>query len=129
MTPQEKNVFSKLFTKTELGTHKVELALLDNIESDVLANGKAKDSARQLIRDAFSNIAKAADFYTNIEKRQQNIKSNGDRFKATIKELGLEVTDQFQKNIIADLYIDKNIGNSIKSLQSASSSLKVTGEV
>ena len=129
MTPQEKNVFGKLFTKTELGTHKLELALLDNIESDVLANGKAKDSARQLIRDAFSNIAKAADLYTNIEKRQQNIKSNGDRFKATIKELGLEVTDQFQKNIIADLYVDKNIGNSIKSLQSASSSLKVTGEV
>lgn len=129
MTPQEKNVFGKLFTKTELASHKVELALLDNIESDVLANGKAKDSARQLIRDAFSNIAKAADLYTNIEKRQQNIKSNGDRFKATIKELGLEVTDQFQKNIIADLYIDKNIGNSIKSLQSASSSLKVTGEV
>jgi hypothetical protein len=129
MTPQEKNVFGKLFSKTELASHKVELALLDNIESDVLANGKAKDSARQLIRDAFSNIAKAADLYTNIEKRQQNIKSNSDKFKTTIKELGLQVTDQFQKNIIADLYVDKNIGNSIKSLQSASSSLKVTGEV
>lgn len=32
MTPQEKNVFGKLFTKTELGTHKVDLALVDDIK-------------------------------------------------------------------------------------------------
>ncbi len=32
MTPQEKNVFSKLFAKTELATHKIELALLDNLK-------------------------------------------------------------------------------------------------
>ena len=122
------NVTNKLF-KTDLAQHKVELALLDTIESDVLANGKGKDSARQLIRDAFSNLAKAVELYSSIKSRQENIKKNSDKFKTTIKDLGLEVTDQFQKNIIADLYIDKNIDNSIKSLQSAVSSLKVTGEV
>jgi hypothetical protein len=31
MTPQEKQVFGKLFTKTELGTHKVDLAAIDDI--------------------------------------------------------------------------------------------------
>ena len=31
MTPQEKNVFGKLFTKTELGTHKIDLAAIDDI--------------------------------------------------------------------------------------------------
>ena len=123
-----KSVGQKLF-KTELASHKVELALLDNIESDVLANGKGKDSARQLIRDAYSNLAKAFQLYSNVKSRQENIKKNSDKFKATIKELGLEVTDQFQKNIIADLYIDKDIDNSIKSLQSAVNSLKGTGEV
>jgi hypothetical protein len=123
-----KSVGQKLF-KTELASHKVELALLDNIESDVLANGKGKDSARQLIRDAYSNLAKAFELYSNVKSRQENIKKNSDKFKATIKELGLEVTDQFQKNIIADLYIDKDIDNSIKSLQSAVNSLKGTGEV
>ena len=32
MTPQEKSVFSKLFTKTELGSQKIELAAIDDIE-------------------------------------------------------------------------------------------------
>lgn len=31
MTPQEKNVFNKLF-KTELSTHKIDLAAIDDIE-------------------------------------------------------------------------------------------------
>lgn len=128
MNPEIIKIGNKLF-KTELANHKVDLALLDTIESDVLANGKGKDSARQLIRDAFSNLAKAVELYSSIKSRQENIKKNSDKFKTTIKDLGLEVTDQFQKNIIADLYIDKNIDNSIKSLQSAVSSLKVTGEV
>ena len=125
----EKLVNNALFGKTELASHKIELALLDSLESDVLANGKSKDIARQLIRDAFSNVAKAFEQYSNIKNRQENIKKNSDKFKNSIKELGIDVTDQFQKNILADLYIDKNIDNSVKALQSASSSLKITGEV
>ena len=125
----EKLVNNALFGKTELASQKVELALLDSLESDVLANGKSKDIARQLIRDAFSNVAKAFEQYSNIKNRQENIKKNSDKFKNSIKELGIDVTDQFQKNILADLYIDKNIDNSVKALQSASSSLKITGEV
>ena len=31
MTPQEKNVFGKLFTKTELGSHKIELGLIQDL--------------------------------------------------------------------------------------------------
>ncbi len=125
----EKLVNKALFGKTELASQKIELALLDSLESDVLANGKSKDIARQLIRDAFSNVAKAFEQYSNIKNRQENIKKNSDKFKNSIKELGIDVTDQFQKNILADLYIDKNIDNSVKALQSASSSLKITGEV
>jgi len=39
MTSQEKKMFTKLF-KTELGTHKVELALLDNLKR-VITDGKS----------------------------------------------------------------------------------------
>jgi hypothetical protein len=46
MTPQEKQVFSKLFPKTELGTHKVDLAAIDDIEK-ILDSALAKQ--RQLI--------------------------------------------------------------------------------
>ena len=94
-----------------------------------MANGKGKDTARQLIRDAYSIIAKAFDLYSSIKNRQDSIAKNSDKFKATIKELGIDVTDQFQKNIIADLYIDKNIDSSVKALQTASNNLKLTGEI
>ena len=125
----EKLVMNVLFGKTELKSTKVELALLDTLESDVLANGKSKDIARASIREAFSNLATAVQQYSNIKNRQENIKKNSDKFKTSIKELGIEVTDQFQKNILADLYIDKEVDNILKALQSASSSLKVSGEV
>ena len=125
----EKIVMNCLFGKTELKSTKVELALLDTLESDVLANGKSKDIARASIREAFSNLATAVQQYSNIKNRQENIKKNSDKFKTSIKELGIEVTDQFQKNILADLYIDKEVDNILKALQSASSSLKVSGEV
>jgi len=129
MNPEVKKIGNKLFDKVELASHKIELALLDTIESDVLANGKSKDAARQLIRDAFSNISKAFEQYSSVKNRQENIKKNSDKFKTSIKELGIEVTDQFQKNILADLYIDKEIDSSIKGLQSAITGLKTTGEV
>ena len=125
----EKIVMNSLFGKTELKSTKVELALLDTIESDVLANGKSKDIARVAIREAFANLATAVQQYSNVKNRQDNIKKNSDKFKISIKELGIEVTDQFQKNILADLYIDKEVDNILKALQSASSSLKVSGEV
>ena len=125
----EKIVMNALFGKTELANHKIELALLDTIESDVLANGKSKSIAREAIRVAFTNVAKAFEQYSNVKNRQENIKKNSDKFKTSIKELGIEVTDQFQKNILADLYIDKEVDNTLKALQSASSSLKVSGEV
>ena len=126
---EQRTVFSKLFKKEELASQRIELALLDSIEGDVLANGKSKDIARAAIRDGFSNISKALEQYSNVKNRQENIKKNSDKFKSSIKELGIEVTDQFQKNILADLYIDKEVDNTLKALQSALSSLKVSGEV
>ena len=65
MTPQEKNVFGKLFTKTELGKHEVELGLLDDIKSDF--NFVDKD---------FGNVYDG--FYNDIEsaKNKQSLIKN-----------------------------------------------------
>ena len=44
MTSQEKKMFTKLFSKTELGTQKVELALVDDIQ-------KAIDTATKALQE------------------------------------------------------------------------------
>ena len=73
MTPQEKNVFGKLFTKTELGTHKIDLALVDDIkkmyaplggkflslESDLFEVKKKMLDLKQEFEQASSKIEKA----------------------------------------------------------------------
>jgi len=122
-------IYKQLFTPTvELKSEVIELSLVSDIESDVLANGKSSDLARTQIRQAQDLLSKAYDNYVNIEKRNQSISKNSDKFKATIKELGIVPTDQFQKNIVADLYVDKNISQKINSVKSGISSLKGTGE-
>lgn len=73
MTPQEKNVFGKLFAKTELGTHKVDLGLVDDIkkmyaplggkflslESDLFEVKKKMLDLKQEFEQASSKIEKA----------------------------------------------------------------------
>ena len=73
MTPQEKNVFGKLFTKTELASHKVDLALVDDIkkmyaplggkflslESDLFEVKKKMLDLKQEFEQASSKIEKA----------------------------------------------------------------------
>ena len=51
MTPQEKNVFGKLF-KTELGTHKLELALIDDLTKSL---NKSKISYKEF-NDSYSKF-------------------------------------------------------------------------
>ena len=115
--------------KVELGKHEVNLALVDDIEKDVLANGKSADLARPLIRNADDDLRKAYENLSNIKRRNEAIIKNTNSFKTKIKELGIEPTDQFQKNIIADLYVDKNIDSKLKAISTALTALKNTGEI
>jgi hypothetical protein len=125
-----KTVFGKLFKEeTQLASHEVELALVNDIEKDVLANGKSADLARPLIRTAADELRKAYENFSNIKRRNESIIKNSNVFKARIKELGIEPTDQFQKNIIADLYVDKNIDAKLKAISTALSALNNTGEI
>jgi hypothetical protein len=62
MTPQEKNVFGKLFTKTELGTHKVDLALFDDIKKAVLTAKDLKEKIESNFTLANGGLRAVADF-------------------------------------------------------------------
>ena len=110
--------------ETKLASQKVELGLVDDIKSDVSANGKSADIARPLILQASTSLSKAYENLLNIKKRNEVIIKNSEVFKSKLKELGIEPTDQFQKNIVANLFVDKNIDAKIKAILTATSSLK-----
>jgi hypothetical protein len=110
--------------EAKLASQKVELGLVDDIKSDVSANGKSADIARPLILQASTSLSKAYENLLNIKKRNEVIIKNSEVFKSKLKELGIEPTDQFQKNIVANLFVDKNIDAKIKAILTATSSLK-----
>lgn len=130
MNEIEKHVLKHIVgEETKLAKHEVELGIIDELHSDVSANGQSADKARPLIRDAFTQLGQAISNYENIKKRNSSIEKNTEKLKQYVKELGLDVTDQFQKNAIAGLYIDKNIDTKIVALKNALSELRKSGEI
>lgn len=105
MTPQEKNVFSKLFAKTELASHKVELAISDDMaklssEADAqLTRLKADNQNLRTIDKNISDIKKLGE--TELAKAIKNIGSAEVTMKKitdilgkaekSAKELGIDV--------------------------------------
>lgn len=59
MTPQEKNVFGKLFTKTELGTHKIDLAVTDDIKKLITEANNLKNQYNGAATAAVNNLKEA----------------------------------------------------------------------
>ena len=83
MTPQEKQVFNKLF-KTELGTHKIDLALVDDVKNlyenankTYAQNGDLLDRYAQSLEKAFQSAAddykKALDKFNQLEKSGKDL--------------------------------------------------------
>lgn len=115
----------------ELSSTKVELAIIDDIMSDVSANGKGMDKARPLIRGAFSDIAKAIEIYQRVQKRSDRLEKDQASFKKNIDAAGLSVgdlSDARMKNAYNGLYTT-DIKTDIKALQGAIGALRKTGEV
>jgi argonaute-like protein implicated in RNA metabolism and viral defense len=80
----EKLVFSKLFPKTELGTHEVELATIyDNLKGTLAEANKEVIKALELKNQA----AKLAD--VSLKKNRELIKEL-DKAEKLIKDLGLD---------------------------------------
>jgi len=94
MTPQEKNVFGKLFTKTELGTHKIDLgltqdivAVLKQISSEMINAEKSvnnlsslkkqtdeqKVKAEEAMKNLVSLYNKGLPIYTKIDKMSEEL--------------------------------------------------------
>jgi len=84
MTPQEKNVFGKLFTKTELSKHEIELATIyDDLKGTLAEANKEVIKALELKNQA----AKLAD--VSLKKNKELIKEL-DKAERLIKDLGLD---------------------------------------
>jgi hypothetical protein len=91
MTPQEKQVFSKLFPKTELGTHEIELAVGDEESNKIESIWKDGQKVRsQALKDAISKV----DSYTKqmVDLRVKMFKDK-EEFSRKYKDLIGESAD------------------------------------
>jgi hypothetical protein len=83
MTPQEKNVFGKLFAKTELASHKVDLASIKILEDDAVRMQKGLDKLKSLRIEMKKTYLDAIN----------GANTNWGTFKQKAKELGLNADD------------------------------------
>ncbi len=83
MTPQEKQVFSKLFTKTELGKHEIDLSSIKILEDDDVRMKKGLDKLKSLRAEMKKTYLDAID----------GANTNWGTFKQKAKELGLNPDD------------------------------------
>ena len=98
MTPQEKNVFGKLSTKTELGSHNIELARIS--VDEIRKSYEAVQTARN---ESTASLRKATEAATSIESsaKSLSVKSNEflknyEVFMNDVKALGLEIPANLQ---------------------------------
>lgn len=110
MTPQEKNVFGKLFTKTELGTHKIELASLKELQksiSDIKGGiSEVEKRGNQLANElgqAQRTKNALGDSVKSILSYGQFTKSQIDDFKNKAKDLGVDVSNVKELKELEDL--------------------------
>lgn len=112
MTPQEKNVFEKLFAKTELASHKVELALVDDIQ-------KAIDTANKALQET-KTANKAMDNSAALSNKILKDAINAD----SIYDKAAALNDKAIKN--GNAQVDKAL-NMIKKVDQAASVLGLKG--
>lgn len=98
MTPQEKNVFGKLSTKTELNSQRIELARIS--VDEIRKSYEAVQTARN---ESTASLRKATEAATSIESsaKSLSVKSNEflknyEVFMNDVKALGLEIPANLQ---------------------------------
>ena len=79
----------KTALKELLSVQKVELGLVEDILSDVNANGKSRSAYRKLIRQVRTDLADAFGHLENIKKRDVRIEKQSKSFKKQVDELGV----------------------------------------
>jgi len=117
--------------KQQLSTEKVELGILDDISSDVRANGSGTSKARILLRNAYGNLGKAFGLYEDAIKRNNSIEKNSTKFKQEVDNLGISPNnlDQIGKFVYKGLYVSKVLETDLKAVQKAVQALKQSSEI
>lgn len=88
MTANEKKMFSKLF-KTELGTHKVDLALIDDIRKIEIEANNSEDIAISEISKALSSLDNGNKLLDKAILNSKNVINQIDKAKLLAKDLGI----------------------------------------
>ena len=73
MTPQEKNVFGKLFTKTELESHKVDLAIQDKLNVELNNYSKLISKSNKELDNYYVNIRSLEKLISQLKGDIQNV--------------------------------------------------------
>jgi len=89
-------VYSKLNKKTELATHKVDLALVDDFETDFK---KTVDQDLKIGQSLITALGKAENKYKSIINNYESVVKIGEKAQITAKELGVDLPQTFENRI------------------------------
>lgn len=109
--------------EVNLGAHEIELALLDEFKSLSI---KATDSGANAGGNVSVWFNKRNELLTALKsslKDQQDLLKLGDKFKMSVKDLGVELPADVDKRIQLAIQWEKELNQIIKEL----SSIKITG--
>lgn len=109
----EKLVFSKLFPKTELGTHEIELALVDDLKKGIAEGKKQEANLYSDFKTALNSvIIKAREIEVKYNVLLSNINEPLFQSEKQAKELGLDfkTTDFYKQaqSVIQSIEIRKD---------------------
>jgi len=128
MTPQEKNVFSKLFSKTELASQKIDLALVDDIDKYLqkqnsilkIADNSWKEYQDYLTR-ADTPFKKMINSYNLLSNTISESDALINKINSLSKELGLNAKDvKGYSAVLGNVNTSKEILSTIASFKDPS---------
>lgn len=98
MTPQEKNVFGKLSTKTELSSQRIELARIsvDEIRKSYEAVQTARNESTASLRKATEAATAIESSAKSLSVKSNEFLKNYEVFMNDVKALGLEIPANLQ---------------------------------
>ena len=116
--------------KELLSVQKIELGLVEDILSDVNANGKSRSAYRKLIRQVRTDLATAFGHLENIKKRDVRIEKQSKSFKKQVDELGVAsgLKNQ-QEYIYKGLYTDNSVDKDMAANEQALKAVLKSSEV
>ena len=98
MTPQEKNVFGKLFTKTKLGTPKVELGAVqdfDKMTNDFFKKSQVFESSVQKVEQSIKGMQGS---FIELQKKSSELDAMYQKLKKQALDLGVSLPNEIENN-------------------------------